>query len=492
MSVYYPQAVVSLEMIWEDWGQPGIIETRSNILVLTPKNLEVQINNYKEADTARITLDYKTFPFEPRVIRTIKVTAYMANMEGLLDEKLQPIRLFPLNPKDTSDASIKKYQEQLKDRVVFVGFADESTIQFNRDTREVVIECRDQTSLLIDTKHSKSILDLNLGLTALIQKILRTYKSTEPLADRIEFRPPELETSVPNLAAASTDIGDAKKNSRKSESSWDVIVDLCNRVALVPFIELDKLIITRPKVIYNYSDKILFVWGKNITNMRIKRKIGRNKGLNIIVRSLVVDNISAKGEHVIQVKYPFDKTGKAQTVKKIVDGKVEEEEAPYHVFFLPQIGDRQKLLERAEDIWEEMARQEIEGTISTKCMVLCQGTKNNAESQNIKQISAMDIKMGSPIDVKIDTKDLEALSQVRGKGIGAMRDKLIELCYPPQVANALANTYELMRKIATPLYTKKVTFKISASQGFAMDIDYINFIELDEALAGTDLKKAES
>lgn len=489
MSLFYPQSAVILDLLWEDWGKANKTLGKNYPLILMPKQLEVNINNYKEADTAKIVLDYANFPFEPRSIRNIRVTCSMADMGRLFDAQGRPDFLSPNDITTLSETARENFMKKLDEATVFVGYADQTEIQFNDDNREVTLECRDQTSLLIDRKFPRKLLDLNKDLHTLIRQILDSSEETEPL--KIEWRPDTLQASTPIIASVSPDINDAKKSIKRGESSWDVINDLCTRVALIPFIELDKLVITQPRLLFADSTRNLLSWGENLTGLNFKRRLGRDKGINVEVRSL-----NLKTKQVIKVKYPEDRLdshglpGKAQTIKKISDGEVKEEPAPYHVFFVPNIVNTNVLLDRAEDIWNEMARQELEGSLTTKNMTLC--SRKTIGGTTHTDFSTLHIRMGTPLDIQIEATDLAELGTLKGKGVGAMREYLTEKCYAPQVADALAKSFQLMREINTPFYTKNVRLSMNHSQGFSADIDFINFIELDKTLTGTAVPKSQS
>lgn len=488
MTIFYPQGAVILEILWEDFSKDKPTLNQSQPLIVQPKELTVEINNYKEADTAKFTIDYKNFPFEPRTIRNVKVTVSMTNQGELFDTKGRPSLLAPTDVTTLSPAAQKTFKNQLKEATVFIGYVDESEVDFNDDTREVKMECRDLTSLMIDRKAPRTLLDLTGDVFGIVRQILDSSDETSPI--QIEVRPESLKDSTPTIAKISSTIDDKKKSPKNQETLWDVITDVCGRVALVPFMELDTLVITKPRLLFTNTTRRALVWGSNLRSLRFKRKLGRDKGINVEIRSL--DPLS---KTVRAVRYPEKSTGengifsegveKPQSIKKVVEGEIKEETAPYHIFFVPDITDSSVLMDRAEDIWNEMARQELDGSLSTKEMLICDKTAS-------AEFNTLDIKMGTPIEIQIEPNDLAVLGTLKGKGIAAMRRYLVDQCYRPDVAQSLAESFDLMRKFATPFYTKKVSLKLSQSAGFSADIDFINFIELDPTVTGTTLPKGDS
>ena len=151
MGIYYPQAAVSLRILFENFEPVGseAFEASERASLNKPvtinvlaRSVRVDINDYTEADSCSITLDYKQFPFDPRAIRSLGITIYMANTQGLSNHN-------EILPTDKEAEQIEK--GTLKSNVVFVGFADEQGISLD-ESRTVNIEGRDFTSLFIDRR----------------------------------------------------------------------------------------------------------------------------------------------------------------------------------------------------------------------------------------------------------------------------------------------------------------------------------------------------
>ena len=70
MGIYYPQAVMTLRLRPENFGDTGseVLNT-DQVFTVVAKRVVVMLNSYREADTFDAELDFKTFPFDPRIIR---------------------------------------------------------------------------------------------------------------------------------------------------------------------------------------------------------------------------------------------------------------------------------------------------------------------------------------------------------------------------------------------------------------------------------------
>ncbi len=86
MSLYYPQAAITLGIIWEDFDNKDE-EFLQDIykLPIISRSLNVQINDYREADTFTAEIDYKSFPFDPRTIRACRITIHMEDIKEIFD-----------------------------------------------------------------------------------------------------------------------------------------------------------------------------------------------------------------------------------------------------------------------------------------------------------------------------------------------------------------------------------------------------------------------
>ena len=131
MRVYYPKSLVQIDAVLHDYGDSS--QKPEFHFVLTPVSVLVNKNSYSEADTFSLTARFEDFPFDPRLIRSVRVT------------------IFILDLKEIRDFTIHRTYKRTRERVVFTGFADTHTIQLNESERVVKMDGRDYTALLIDS-----------------------------------------------------------------------------------------------------------------------------------------------------------------------------------------------------------------------------------------------------------------------------------------------------------------------------------------------------
>lgn len=460
-----------IRVLWENLQRnTNILEAKYD-LPITPKRVEVNINSYKEADTFNCDLDFKNFPFDPRSVRALGVSIYMENMKKLRDDHGQPVRIIPS-----------------KDNIVFVGFADEETIKFDENAGMASFSGRDYTSLLIDRAFVNKdgvapTIDLGVPLDRTIQLLLSALPETEAI--KVENRTGE---TLPAIAKFSPDYSPlaTQKNVDKKDKYWEVIQDLVARAALVAYIELDKLVITSPRVLYGATKAKQFIYGKNLKSLEFKRKMGRVKGYNIMVQSL-----NYQRKEVLQAKIPeqasdsfIAATGipkeQVKIPKQSSNGQITQDAAPYLVFNVPNIADQNHLIKIGEKIFEEVSRQEIEGSAVTKDMLVAEIRANEAghaavggKSDSARSDDGFDvlkIRNATPIAIFIDWEDMQAISQLRDE---AQRRKYLEdHCFAPKVAAALA---QVIGKQPNVFYTRSVKFSMDPD-GFSCEVDFINYV----------------
>lgn len=465
MSLYYPQGSLTLRIKWEDFGekQNEKLQEVYSIAAIA-RRFTVNINDYTQADTFDAEIDYKQFPFDPRAIRACGVTIAIQDMK----------KVFQTN-------NALEVIEPKRENTIFQGFADEESITFDDTKRVVKLEGRDFTSLLLDRKYlvSKPI-DLGKPIDVLINGFLRELPELSLVTtdNRTDL------TTLPTLTEFAPDFNPlgTSKNTKKDETYWEIIQDLVARAGLIAFIELDKLVISKPRALYSEKKAIKFIYGKNIKNLEFKRKLGRKKNFNVKVRSLAPHK---KEQPVITAEIPKEASeewsssiGVPRERIKIpsinADGsKGADKDAPIIAFLIPNVYDQTKLVEIGQEIYEELGRQQIEGSFETQEMEAVDGF--------LSCVNLVGLRNGTPLKIEIDQGDLEGLKKVKSKSEKV--NFLLTRCYSPKVAVALADTFSNPR-FNSPFYTKAVQFTLDADTGFKLKVDFINFIEVPPRLRG--------
>ena len=475
MAVYYPQGAVTLRVVLEDFGAKTKAKAQNvHTFTAVAKQLTVNLNSYREADTFSCTLDFKTFPFDPRAIRSAGITIHVEDRKSIFKTDN---RLNLLNPK--------------KESIIFLGFVDTDKITMSEDSRIVELEGRDFTSLLLDRPYFGPPVPLTAPLDQVFQNLLNELDETRfngtdnngiQVVNQTGEDLPIMAKFGENKSAAKS----GKKNGRPNRSYWDTIQKITNESGLITFISLDKLIISKPRVLYSDQKPKMFVYGGNVSNLSFERKLGRMKGINIRVLSF-----NGGEKKTLEAKIPLEATEewakeigiplKEITVAQVdAEGKKIEPEkaAPYLTFKVKNVKTTAELIKIGESVYEEFGRQQIEGKLTTKEMKICD-TDHNVFNSTLMRI-------GTPIEIDINQGDLKGLPDFQKAGTkqakkASIKSFLKARCYDEKIADAFADA---LTNFDTPFYTQEVEFKLDQESGWSMDISFVNFINLPRSLAG--------
>ena len=404
------------------------------------------------------------------------VTIAMEDVGGLYEKVTNsPVRIKPKSSESSTESNI-----------VFLGFADEESINFDDTKRTVRLEGRDFTALLIDRKYLGGPVNLELPVDQVIQGLLDELKEVTKIT--IEKRVPG---DLPVLAKFfdSKDDTSGKKNSRRDESYWDLIQRIVSQAGLISYIELDKLVITTPRILYGTEKIKRFVYGRNIKNLEFKRKIGRRKNFNVAVRSMVFST-----KEVLTAKIPAEATpewskdsGIPNVEVKVpelnTDGTAKAEQelkpAPYMSFRLTNINDKDHLIEVGQNIYEEMSRQQIEGSFETADMMTFESDGKD-DPKTRTEFDILKLRNGTPVSVWIDAKDLKNIVQFAN-------DESRELYLRARNIDPKAARYlsENIGRADASFYTKSVQFSLDETTGFKAKVDFINFIQVENPNVST-------
>lgn len=471
MSLYYPQVGIILKVTWEDFGKPNEILNTIYDLNIACRNVTVERNDYSEADTVKLNFDYKAFPFDPRCIRACGISVFMENVKKVFDGNGIQVKIVP-NDLPIGNKGANK---------VFVGFADEASITFDEDTRSVSFEGRDFTGLLIDTKRiNTDPIPLSKPLDEIIKDLLKEQKTTEAI--EVVNR---TGSALPIVAKLASDLNPvtAVKNQKRKETYWEIIQGLLADIGLLGFIEIDKFIISKPQNIYEKKKLKQFLYGGNIKQLNFKRKLGRAKNFNVKVvslnpltktveKALIPKEATTPGIAGPEITIPqLDKDGKKIEPPKVAD---------YVTFPVPNIVNKEQLIKIGESIFEEMSRQQIEGSFSTFEMEIPEETFDE-DGIRVKTtpVDFSSISNGTGIRIymkQVDMKEIGTNSTEKEKFAF-----LKKRGYSDDFAKAFANSVD---KINTAFYVKSVRFEMDQENGFSMNVEFINFIDIDSALKG--------
>lgn len=353
-----------------------------------------RVNTYRKADELDLTFEWKSLPFDARIIRSILVLHYEGTVSadawgsGARGSDSRPGYLVP-----ATGSNLR-----------FIGLADELS-DAHGDGDVLSIKCRDLTSVLIDAKWPAK-LEVKVAAGSTLPQVIQAILETNPAFQifrgpflRLEGRPPILNPArYPRIAVRARErhrAGSGKvcviRNPPKSggaSSYWDIITDICVSHGVRPAVELDQIVLLEPRVLYksrpedaasgdptfpteyrkgigDLSPVRRMVYGDNVAALRFNRKLGRIKAPNVEVSSRNPDAPSVR-DRLITVLWPptpVESDAEKSTANTVDPTGKPENKA--HVVQLHGIIDRSQLLAVAKQVYEGMGRQELGVVIET-------------------------------------------------------------------------------------------------------------------------------
>ena len=487
MKIYYPKAIVKLEVLLYDYGKTS--NSTPFKIVIIPQSVTVNKNTYHQADDFSMTIRFEDLPFDPRLARSIQCSIAIVDVGSL---------------------AAFKNEDFGRDKIIFRGFADTHNITFDNNERIIEFEGRDYTALFIDAQFDNANLPDATGkrtktidLKRPVLDIIKDLMSNLPAVKNIKIRDETDGKAIKNFATSvpSYDLVNGKKSTsgqfahiNPNKTYWDAIISICESAGLICYIDLDELVITTPRILYlgpetNSKKTLQMIYGHNLSKLNFHRNLGKKKKFNIVIR-----NFDIETEKPLVVTIPRDSTAawaKAMNVnRKIVkvseldtNGVKVERDAPFITFFYPDIRTKEGLVDVGEKIFEEFVRQQLEGSCETYDMTV--------KDDRGVEFDLTKIKTGTPIKIEILIEDIENLLRFSTKGQSIAENKRIDefgkkikylkkkgynTAVATQIINALAAG---TGKLRPTFYTRDASFSMD-QHGFSMSIGFVNFIQIGD------------
>ncbi len=350
-----------------------------------PVKASIVHNGIRAASTASIDLLFADFPFDPRLVRsaaielyfgTISPSDFQAGLEGgtrATKSGLEPLNMIPDKYVDEKGAQ--------RTNLRFQGWADEISCNFEEDAVPVVhIECRDNTTLVIDTDAPpKLTIDPEQPIDLGVATYLANFPQFRGLS--VEFRPAGTEVPIPKAALAKTafapQLGPSPAGSGKL-AVWDYITDFVGQLGFIVRFEGTSIVIQRARTLYGgkfagrpedpfvgrslpSGKKLtarLFLYGRNVQRLGFKRKMTKWQTNNIECRCY-----SGKQKKTLVARYPIEKDDRQSSP---LPG--DQTDNKWKVRYVQGIEDEATLRRVAQGLYEAMGRTELEANFDTKSL----------------------------------------------------------------------------------------------------------------------------
>jgi hypothetical protein len=239
------------------------------------------------------------------------------------------------------------------------------------------------------------------------------------------------------------------------DDAWTVLVGVCQLAGLIPTFRKDALWILSPGDVK--VSNAGFLYGENLTRLTFKRKF--NEGRTGQVRLVCWDETARAHREATFPKEPIIVSKKVST-----SGKVRETAAPITVYNVSGTYSEDELLARAERLYTESAREEVEGELETHELVDLSGEVNLAKLSNGDSI---EVVLGTSILADIANLSEPQAVELLVNGPARMSER---------AAYALVSSWRQSQNYAARFYVKTATHSWSREEGYRLTVGFINYI----------------
>lgn len=455
-----------------------------------PLSAQIERNGLTTADTATIELDYTNAPFDPRILRAAGVELIIGVVSA---EDYEAGIESGQTRSDGSLLSVIGFADgsPIVGATRFVGFVDDWSVKYTNDGDIISLECRDGSALLRDRRLGEGeSIDLSVPIDEGVTNFIDNYpelRGSNVFWDG-DDDPPIPQASIPTRRiprrgsrSRRTRVGDQRM------SLWDHITDTVVALGFVPIVRGFDIRIIEPRTLYSRVGVQRMIYGRNITELAFSRRLQGVKVPTIEARSYdseigrtrwarypVADGENGSG--IFGISNPPQE----RRANQVPPSGANPSEKILTIV-VNGVNDPAVLERVARNSFEEIGRQEIEGTFSTH------DVSTYGISADVADL--LDMQAGDSIEVLLaaggqEGEDDETSPNTTQSLLQAMsrrqrRDYLIGLGWSESVADKFAQIQE-STSLQTIFRVKDMRLKWDNENGVDINVDFINYIEVRE------------
>lgn len=465
-TVFYPQARAILQVTFEGFGGKA---SEPTIIPVLPRNVRVHRNSYNQADSFGLTFDAADLPIPPELIRAGSCEIFLFESQErpdkvrLLDRRLREIKLNDFRPaRDAVDEIARELQRAITvaeftegHRASIVGLFDESTLEFSSSDRSISIDGQDYTALFSEKqwpptkKGYARRIKTGARLDRLLNRIIGEADPTGRMKLKLRgVKPKEL----PVVGKTHAKILKRGLPIESGTTYWDVMYKLAFFAGFIIYVDNLDVVLTLAQRVGTraYERPKQFIWGKNLSRVLMRRRMGKERAPQIEVLSY--DHRKRKP---IVVKYP----PKDQVVATGTGKTKKESEA------LPAVGiqDRKVLKRMAESFYNLRSRPEMVVDIETR------------DLQDKHGDDLLSLRNGDLVELRFDPFNQDQLANMnKSERVQALYQK----GYGYSVAEFIADNIDMMNLFNDPFRVREVSYDYDASNGIDIRLELVRSVRL--------------
>lgn len=463
---------------------------------IIPKNAVLSRNGIRTADTLTLQIRFLDLPIDPRTVRSCSVQFYLGTLteeefaRGARGETRSdvfgantPNAAVPLNviPDDYYDLN-----QQRRTNLRFEGFVDKWEADWQDGEPMVTLECRDNTTLLIDQlAPPRLFINAKKPIDVAIAEYMANFPRFSGLS--IEYRPGGVE--IPSLApvlaktAFRPNLGPPPNG---DEAVWDYFTDVLGMIGHTIRIEGTTVILQRIKTAVGrefvntrsddpYLPRKLetgrtldirhFIYGRNIKTMKIARNYTVNALQNIEVRSY-----SPKRKKVLVARFP--RVGDQVFNTIVRPGDIADQK--WLVIRVGSVVEDEKALRLiAQAIYESVNRSEMTVNLKTHNLSSFGGGNLDPDILDLQATDSIELQVNRDDERFNSLTSVESLMLVQQRA----EQYLTVVGYDGEFAKAYAKAYANIG-FQTTFRVRAVNMTWDVENGVEIAILAVNYLEV--------------
>ena len=497
---------------------------------ILPREATVELSGYRQAGKWSLGFEYKDFPLDPRTVRAVGVEIHLGTVPaGDFGDGMTRARPGG-GRRSVLETRINGVMRE--DTLVMVGTADVIHAAWGKDGAEIRMEGRDLRGIFLDTPARPELLSkLNLAkpIDDVVRQILQLHAfggGIVVVANQDDWEDGEIPSpgERENLTRVNLGLdGGAPSSVPQGDphrlSVWDIVLNYCQILGAVPHFVGQRLVVRPSRSLYDRqklagvdpSEPTPFaggaerevrapdgsaqrlrirrlVYGRDVERLEFERKLG---GIKVPVLELSSFDTSgaARGKgKLLVVRYPDDKVpasnedlgapadGAQATNVSPSGGQAERQVIRINY---PGISSKKALRRIAQDLHQEIGRQELGGKVTTRRLSSFGG--GNADPD------LLHLRTGDPMEIVIDHRAVTSLPPLANAVTDlAGRAPFDQVVRELAARNGDENLSRVLAATARGMVTElqsffrvsNVRYNFKADDGVDIAFDFQNYIEL--------------
>ncbi len=462
---------------------------------IIPQSATLKLQGIRTASQLSLALPFAAMPFDPRVVRAVGIQFFLGTVSaedhargiaGEMRSDATPSGALPYHviPDDWTDGD-----GVLRSNLRFEGWVDNwEDLWDATESPSCNLECTDNTRLLIEQEAPPRLtVDPKTRVDQAVAEYLSNFPQFRGLS--VQYLPSISVSEIPKLgdafgrSAFHPKIGPSPAGGGDSKLKvWDYLTDVCGAIGHNIRMVGTRIIIQRPRTMWDRTlarraddpwqgrkledgttaANRVWVYGRNVSQMSVKRQYSTVAPKNVEVRSY-----DPARKFAIVARYPEKK----DRIKAVLPGAGSDE--MYLVKEIHGIRDAKTARVVAQSIYEAQSRAEILVRIVTASLASLGGGNSDPDALDMIPGDAVEIEILRGPSDRGGSDTVEAIS-------AAMRERPADFLRSLGYGDALSAAYaKCVAKIGYP-----TTFRIRSlmtswdvEAGVSLDIEAMNYIE---------------